>query len=282
MRIANVDGRLALLSETGALDVAEASGGRFSSDPQTVFERWDEFSAWARSAPPGTRQVEPGSLGAPSPRPRQIFAIGMNYLDHIEEIGASAPDTPSVFTKFLSSVACPQAVVSLPAGGSTDWEAELVAVISRPAYRVAEESAWDHVAGLTVGQDISERQLQTAGSPPQFSLGKSYGGFAPMGPWLVTPDELADADDLAIRCTLNGETVQSSRTSQLVFPVADLVARLSAVVTLMPGDVIFTGTPGGVGAGRTPPRFLQPGDVLVSEIEGIGSIEQRFVAEGAR
>jgi 2-keto-4-pentenoate hydratase/2-oxohepta-3-ene-1,7-dioic acid hydratase in catechol pathway len=140
------------------------------------------------------------------------------------------------------------------------------------------EEAWDHVAGLTIGQDLSERIMQLQGTFPQFSLGKSYPGFGPTGPWLVTPDEFADRDDLAISCSLSGEQMQSSRTSMMLYDVPELLVRLSAVCPLLPGDLIFSGTPSGIGNRRTPPRFIGPDDVLVSEIEGIGTLTTRFTA----
>jgi 2-keto-4-pentenoate hydratase/2-oxohepta-3-ene-1,7-dioic acid hydratase in catechol pathway len=160
-------------------------------------------------------------------------------------------------------------------GGSTDWEVELVAVIGRRADRVAESDAWAYVAGLTVGQDISDRKLQFAAGS-QFSMGKSRRGYGPIGPWVVTMDELDDPQDLALGCSVNGETMQDARTSDLIFDLPQLVAELSAVLPLLPGDVIFTGTPHGVGVARNPPRFLQPGDTLETWIEGIGTIRNRM------
>ena len=153
-----------------------------------------------------------------------------------------------------------------------------MAVIGRRAHRVPAARALDHVAGYAVGQDISERVLQLAGTPPQFSLGKSLPGYGPVGPCLVTLDEFADPGDLALGCEINGEPVQSSRTSQLIFGVPELVAKLSARLPLLPGDVIFTGTPSGVGLGRDPQRWLTHGDVLTSHIEGIGEMRHRFAA----
>jgi 2-keto-4-pentenoate hydratase/2-oxohepta-3-ene-1,7-dioic acid hydratase in catechol pathway len=187
-----------------------------------------------------------------------------------------SPDKPATFTKFPTCITGPCADIELPPG-AVDWEVELVVVIGVRAHRVAEDQAWRHVAGLTVGQDLSERLLQwSAGG--QFSLGKSFPGFGPMGPCLVTPEGLANPDDLAIGCTVNGEVVQKSRTSDMVFSVARLIAELSAVLPLLPGDVIFTGTPAGIGATRKPPRFLQPGDTLVSAIEGLGELRNRCIA----
>jgi 2-keto-4-pentenoate hydratase/2-oxohepta-3-ene-1,7-dioic acid hydratase in catechol pathway len=185
---------------------------------------------------------------------------------------------PPTFTKFVSSMSGPDSVVTLPPGGNTDWEVELVVVIGRTAQHVAEANAWDYVAGLSVGQDISERITQTAGPAPQFSLGKSFPGFAPVGPWLVTPDSVPDKDDLALGCSIDGEKVQDGHTSDLIFPVSSLIAKLSRIITLHPGDLIFTGTPSGVGLGRSPQRFLQDGQRLDSWIEGIGEVHQTFVA----
>jgi 2,4-didehydro-3-deoxy-L-rhamnonate hydrolase len=153
-----------------------------------------------------------------------------------------------------------------------------VAVIGRRAWQVPVDQALDYVAGYAVGQDVSERVLQLAATPPQFSMGKSLPGFGPVGPWLVTLDEFADPNDLELGCEINGEPVQAARTSQLIFSVPALIADLSASLPLLPGDVIFTGTPSGVGLGRTPPRWLADGDVLTSHIEGIGGMRHRFVA----
>lgn len=281
MRIANLSGRLALIVDGHAVDVEKASGGRFTADPQAVYARWEEFRQWAAQArlPEGTA-FDPAELGAPTPAPFQVVAAGLNYRDHAAESGFALPETmPPVFTKFATSVTGPVSEVTLPPGGHTDWEVELVVVIGTRAHRIRAESAWDHVAGLTVGQDLSERITQLEGPSPQFSLSKSFPGFAPMGPFLVTPDEFDDPDDLGLRCTVNGEEVQKSRTGDLIFPVPELLARLSSVIPLLPGDVVFTGTPAGVGLGRNPQRWLAPGDVLVSTIEGIGELRQRFTAQ---
>jgi 2,4-didehydro-3-deoxy-L-rhamnonate hydrolase len=185
---------------------------------------------------------------------------------------------PPVFTKFPSCITGPRGDITLPEGGHTDWEVELVAVIGRRAEHVSEAGALSYVAGYAAGQDISERILQSAATPPQFSLGKSLPGFGPIGPWLVTLDEFADPNDLELSCEISGEQMQHGRTSDLIFSVPALVARLSATLPLLPGDVIFTGTPAGVGLGRTPQRWLAPGDELVSRIEGIGELRHRFVA----
>ena len=283
MRIASKAGRAVLVSADGSrgLDVGKASSDRFGPAPQLVYENWDAFTAWAAGVADTVETdgdpLTPEELEAPSPSPRQVFAIGLNYKAHADESGFEHPVQPPTFTKFVSSFAGPVGELTLP-NDTVDWEIELVAVVGRTATRVAAADAWSHIAGLTVGQDFSERTLQLTGPAPQFSLGKSYPGFAPQGPWLVTPDELADPTDLALRCTLNGEVVQEGRTSQLIFSVAELVERLSAVTTLYPGDVVFTGTPAGVGAGRTPKWFLKPGDEVVSTIEGIGTLRHTCVS----
>ncbi|MFE9812945.1 fumarylacetoacetate hydrolase family protein [Streptomyces sp. NPDC005548] len=279
MRTANLLGRLVLVTEDAlAVDVAEASNGRFGPDPQSVFEHWAAFRTWAADSPlPTGRPFTAADLQSPAPAPRQIFAVGLNYRAHADESGFNAPDgLPPVFTKYVSSITGPVSEVRLPEGGHTDWEIELVAVVGERAHRVHEDDAWLHVAGLTAGQDLSERITQLTGPAPQFGVGKSFPGFTPMGPHLVTPDTFVDSDDLELRCAINGEEVQKGRTRDLICSVPALIARLSAIVPLLPGDVLFTGTPAGVGTGRSPQRWLSAGDELVSHIEGIGELRQTF------
>lgn len=282
MRIANLDGRAAVITGDGrrALDIARATDGRFGPDLTSVYDEWSDFCTWARTADlSAAAAFHPQVLGAPSPTPRQIFAVGLNYRDHAAEASAAVPEEPTVlFTKWASCLSGPVSTVSLPAAGHTDWEVELVAVIGSRTRRIDQDQAWAHVAGVTVGQDLSERISQNTGATPQFSLSKSLPGFGPTGPWLVTPDELADPDDLELGCHLNGEQVQKSRTSDMVFSVPVLIAWLSNHVTLLPGDLVFTGTPAGVGMGRTPPRYLQAGDRLTSYVTGLGELHQTFSA----
>lgn len=278
MRFGTLDGRFVLVRDDRALDVATGSAGTLPSDPVAALERWSEVVDWAASADwSGSVGITPDGLGAPVPAPRQVFAIALNYRPHAAEAGFVAPDEPLVFTKFPSSIAGPVTTVELPEG-HVDWEIEVVAVVGRGGYRIPRAEAWDAIAGLTVGQDLSERVLQLTGTPPQFSLAKSHPGFGPTGPVVVTPDELPDRDDVGFASRIGDEVIQHGRTSELIFPVDDLVARLSAVCRLLPGDLIFTGTPAGVGNRRTPPRFLQPGETLVSSVDGIGEIRQTFVA----
>ncbi|HZT66861.1 MAG TPA: fumarylacetoacetate hydrolase family protein [Acidimicrobiales bacterium] len=275
MKLANIRGRAALVLGDEIADVETVSGGRFGPEIMSLYDDWAAFAAFAATVSAGSAPLVEAGLGNPVPAPRQVFAIGLNYRSHAEESGMGVPTVPATFTKFPACLAGPFDDVHIP-GDTVDWEVELVAVIGARADRVDEADAWANVAGVTVGQDISDRTLQfSAGS--QFSLGKSWRGFGPLGPWVVSVDELADPDDLALSCAVNGEKMQDARTSDLIFSVPRLIAELSAVVPLLPGDVIFTGTPAGVGAVRQPPRFLQPGDVLESWIEGIGTIRNRCV-----
>jgi 2-keto-4-pentenoate hydratase/2-oxohepta-3-ene-1,7-dioic acid hydratase in catechol pathway len=279
MRIASQHGRLVVVDGDRALDVAKASQGRFGPDPDSVYASWDEFVEWVRdSAPAPSDPLRFEDLEQPVRRPAQGFAIGLNYRAHAAEAGVTASDdAPAVFTKFPSCLSGPTAAIELPSQ-EVDWEVELVVVIGRRAQRVAAEDAWSYVAGLTVGQDISERMVQLAGPMPQFSLGKSFAGFGPIGPWVVTPDEFDNPDDLRVECSVDGRVLQEGRTSQMIFSVSQLVAQLSAVCPLLPGDLIFTGTPPGVGWARNPKEWLVPGTTLVSEIEGIGELRNPITA----
>jgi len=275
MRIANCNGRAVLVIGDSIADIAQTSNGRFGHDPMDVYERWTEFVEFAASVTAGTAPLVEADLCCPVPAPRQVFAIGLNYRSHAEESGMTVPSVPATFTKFPASLSGPFDDIEI-INGTVDWEVELVAVIGTRADRVAETDAWSHIAGLTVGQDISDRTLQFAAGG-QFSLGKSRRGYGPMGPWVVTADELPDPNDLALGCSVDGETVQDARTSDLIFGIPQLVAELSAVMPLLPGDVIFTGTPAGVGVARKPARFLAAGQILETWIEGIGTIRNRCV-----
>jgi 2-keto-4-pentenoate hydratase/2-oxohepta-3-ene-1,7-dioic acid hydratase in catechol pathway len=277
MRFGTRDGRFVLLADGRALDVRAASAGDLPWEPLAALERWDEVRAfadsadWAQAGP-----LEESCLGPPVPCPRQVFAVALNYRPHAAEAGFVPPESPLVFTKFPTCVTGPDATVRLP-GSKVDWEVEVVVVIGRGGYGIGRSQAWDAIAGITCGQDLSERVLQLAGAPAQFCLGKSFPGFGPTGPVAVTPDELPDRDDIGFASWLDGEPLQQGRTSEMIFPVDDLVTRLSAVCPLLPGDLIFTGTPAGVGNRMQPPRYLRPGETLTSRVDGVGEIRQRFV-----
>jgi len=283
MRVAAIGNRLCIVREDGAVDVERASGGAFSAEPQLAFERWDELRSWwaaneATAAASAAVDFGPADLGPPVPAPRQIFAIGLNYRDHAAEAGLDLPEGhPVVFAKFPASVTGPHASVELPSN-AVDFEAELVVVISAGGHRISRDDAWSHIAGLTLGQDLSERLVQWRGPSPQFSLGKSYPGFSPIGPVVVTPEEFPDLDDIAIGCSLNGQAMQDGTSGDMVFTIPELVEQLSAVVDLLPGDLIFTGTPAGIGWTRDPRVVLRPGDRLVTTSDVIGEMTTTFTA----
>ena len=230
-----------------------------------------------RDAPSRTGEVLPFEaidLRAPVPRPGKIICIGLNYRDHAEEAGLPVPTEPLVFAKHSTAVVGTGAVIRVPSFVQRpDWEAELAIVIGREGSSISAAAAPDHVLGYTCLNDVSARDIQASES--QWVRAKSFDTFAPMGPWITTADSIDDPQDLAIRCLINGEIVQDSRTSQMVFGVAEIIEFVSRQVTLLPGDVIATGTPPGVGVGMTPPRFLQDGDVVTVEIESIGQLSNQ-------
>jgi len=266
------------VSDEGLIDVATRSNGAFSASLDKCIHQLGALHAWYESTRPVPDEpITPDKLYGDSrlgpivSTPHQIFAVGINYRDHAKEMHHTLPNEPMIFTKFASALTSPNSDVSLPSS-TTDFEAELVVVVGKSARDVSASDALSIVAGYCVGQDYSERTLQMKGQPAQFSLGKSFRNFAPIGPWLTTSDEIADPNALTITCRVNNEKFQDSNTSNMVFDVATIVSYLSRVVELRTGDLIFTGTPHGVGQGRTPPVFLKSGDVVVTQIEQLGQI----------
>ena len=216
---------------------------------------------------------------APVQKPEKILCIGLNYADHAAESNMPIPSEPVVFSKFSSTIIGPGDAIRLPSvTRSIDYEVELVVVIGTAGKDISESDAMDHVAGYTVGHDVSARDFQLEKPGGQWLLGKTFETFAPLGPDVVTPDEAGDPHNLGIRCILNGETVQDSNTAQLIFRVDQLIAYLSRVITLQPGDLIFTGTPPGVGMARDPQLWLKAGDTVVCEVDGIGRLENPVVS----
>lgn len=281
MRLANLAGKAVLLVDGGAVDIERLTDGKFGPTVRSVLDDWEAFQAAVSGT--AVEVVAPApydvkDLGAPVPEPRQVFAVGLNYMGHANESGVEPPKYPLVFTKFPNSLAGPAATVALPTPG-VDYEAELVVVIGKGGFKISEDNAWAHVAGLAVGQDLSEREVQHRGPMQQFSLGKSFPGFSPFGPAVVTPDELETPEDLAIRCLVGDEVLQESRTGDLIFSIPELIAYISGICPISAGDLIFTGTPEGVGMGHTPPRWLRPGETLVTEIEGLGRLENLFAQD---
>lgn len=276
MKIANVAGRAHLVVDGRLVDVEQASGGRLPSDPMALIPRLEE--AADLPVPPDAPSVESATLAPPVPRPSKILAIGLNYRGHAEESGLEIPEEPVVFTKLPSALVGPTDEIVIPGGRvRVDWEAELVVCIGKRGKRIRREAAWSHVAGLTAGQDISDREEQFR-ALRQFTMAKSFDTYAPIGPVLVTLDEVANPDDLAIECRVDGKIVQSSRTGDLIFSVPELIEWCSRICTLEPGDLIYTGTPSGVGDSRQPPRYLAPGNLVETTIEGIGTMRNPVVA----
>ncbi len=269
---ANVDGRACLVENDAYFDLERISEGSISADPMEALGRNDEFHAIAASLESHESDgvISEATVDAPAPRPRNSFGVGLNYKDHAEESKMDLPSVPVVFTKYPSCISGPFDDVLLR-GDSNDYEAELVVVIGRTTRDITADQAWSYVAGLTVGQDISDRALQLAARPAHFGLGKSRDSYGPTGPMLLSPDSFADPNDLHITCDINGDRRQDAQTSSLIFDVPFLVSYLSEIMTLEPGDTIFTGTPAGVG--MPDKRFLKPGDVIRTTVEGIGVME---------
>lgn len=214
------------------------------------------------------------------PKPDKIICIGLNYSDHAAETGATLPNVPVVFNKFPTAILAHGKPIVLPARTQeVDYEAELVIVIGRGGRHIARERAYEHVAGYCCGNDVSARDWQIRRPGGQWLLGKSFDTFAPIGPVLTTADEIPDPGKLKIQLRLNGRVMQDSTTANLIFPVDELIAAISSVCTLAPGDLIFTGTPSGVGFTRQPPVFLRPGDEVEVEIEKLGVLRNPVVAE---
>ncbi len=275
-RLLNVDGRAALEDGGHWYDLASLSGDPSLADPMAAVARASELHDLAERCAGATAggPVAGAPLGPPVPLPRQVFGIGLNYRDHAGESGMDLPPAPLTFTKFPSCIVGPFDDIPL-SGDLVDWEAELVAVIGTRTTAVPVDEAWGSVAGLMLGQDISDRAVQLVGSPAQFCLGKSFAGYGPTGPALVSVDSFADPDDIALWCDVAGERMQEARSNQLIFDVPTLVAYLSSITTLYPGDLIFTGTPSGVGMARG--RFLAAGEAVVSGAEVIGELRNSCV-----
>jgi 2-keto-4-pentenoate hydratase/2-oxohepta-3-ene-1,7-dioic acid hydratase in catechol pathway len=226
--------------------------------------------------------LEQVKLVPPIPSPEKIICIGLNYADHAAETGKPAPSEPVVFSKFPTAISGDWCPIVLPrVSQEVDYEAELVVVIGRGGRNIPKERAREHIAAYCCGNDVSARDWQIRKPGGQWLLGKSFDTFAPIGPRLVTADEIPDPGNLAIQLRLNGQVMQNSSTAQLIFPVEELIAYVSQVCTLAPGDLLFTGTPPGVGVARKPPVFLQPGDTVEVEIESLGVLRNPVVAEKA-
>ena len=275
-RLANVGSRGALVDGDHYYDLEGLADGALGSDPMAALTSpglLAELASDLDGRQP-TGLVAEAILDPPVPRPRNSYGVGLNYRSHAEEASMEIPDVPLVFTKFPSCITGPFDEVRLRSD-RCDYEGELVVVVGPGGADIDPADAWDHVVGLTIGQDVSDRHAQFMTQPPQFNLGKSFDTFGPIGPVVVSPDCFDDPDDLALTPHVNGEARQDDRTSNMVFPVADLVAFLSRITTLATGDIIFTGTPDGIGAAQG--LFLADGDVITTTIDGIGTMTNACV-----
>ncbi len=281
MRVAraSVEGhhRVLLARTDGPWHVLSGPPGDDPADTAALVETWPAVLAAFTAGQVRPVDLDESTLLCPLVRPGKVLAIGLNYLDHIEETGLATPDRPLLFAKFLNTLAGPYDDVEIDERLTEqgDYEVELAAVIGRRVRRLPEAQGLDAVFGYTVANDISARDAQF--SDGQFDRSKSFDGFLPMGPWLTTRDEVSDPQALALRCRVKDEVRQDSSTKQMLFPVAHLVHYLSLGMTLEPGDVLLTGTPSGVGHGRRPPSYLRPGDVVECEVEGLGAIANTIV-----
>lgn len=231
--------------------------------------------ALRESAPLRLKDVK---LLAPIPRPRKLLCVGLNYMDHARETGAEIPSVPTIFNKFATAVIGPGANIVLPrVSQAPDYEAEFAFVIGGGGRHISGDDWREHVFGYTIMNDVSARDYQRATS--QWLMGKTFDTFAPLGPWIVTADEIEDPHSLDIRMEINGEELQNSNTRELIFKIPELIAFLSSVFTLEPGDIVSTGTPSGVGFARKPPRYLRSGDDVVVKIPAIGELRNPVVAE---
>lgn len=281
----NNEPRLGALVDDRVIDLAQASGGDLPSNMRSFLEEGEAAMEKARSLVAGASAgeglpVDSVKLMAPVLNPTKVVAIGLNYMDHCREQNIDPPDRPTIFTKFPSSIVGPGDEIRWDPSltQEVDYEAELAVVIGRSARRVGEDEALDYVAGYTICHDVSARDLQFGDG--QWVRGKSLDTFCPLGPYLVTADEIDDPHDLVIRCTVNDEVLQDSNTKELIFKIPYLIHYCSQAFTLLPGDVITTGTPDGVGVFRDPKIFLKNGDVVTVEVEGLGQLTNQCVQEG--
>jgi 2-keto-4-pentenoate hydratase/2-oxohepta-3-ene-1,7-dioic acid hydratase in catechol pathway len=265
------DGRVLGLRNAGFADLLSVIAGG-----DEARRRIEQFAA---EAPPSAfAELAAVRLRAPIPRPPKVICVGLNFADHAAESGLPIPKVPTIFSKFSTAVIGPGEPIVLPRSSTQpDYEAELAFVIGKGGRYIPAARWQEHVFGYTNFNDVSARDYQTATT--QWLMGKTFDTFAPMGPWLVTADEIADPHALEIACEINGEVLQHSNTRQFIFRIPELIAFLSSVFTLEAGDVVSTGTPPGVGFARKPPRFLKPGDEVVVRIQGLGELRNPVVAE---
>jgi len=271
-KLANIVGRAALIDGENYYDLETISNGDFDKDTSSALNNLEglkKLSSGLSEAEP-TGSLKDVRIDAPVSAPKNCFAVGLNYRNHAEEAGMDIPVVPMIFTKHTTCLVGPNSDIEMRSD-HVDYEAELVVVIGKPGKDINKDNAWDHVAGLCIGQDISDRKVQFSSKPPQFNLGKSFDTFGPIGPYLVSPDGLKDKQSLQIECKVNEEIRQKDNTNDLIFDIPSIISYLSEIVTLNTGDVIFTGTPGGVGVMEG--KFLKEGDIVTTSIKGLGVLK---------
>ena len=269
--LGNINNRAVLIHGDNYFDIESASNGAVSSNPMHAITQLAELhalSAQLNTLTP-TGNLAGVTVGPPIPQPKNCFAVGLNYKSHAAESAMELPTNPLVFTKFPSCLVGPTADVELRSD-AVDYEVELVVVIGTAGKDIDASDAWSHVAGVTIGQDISDRMVQFAAQPPHFDLGKSFDTFGPIGPFMYSTDHFSNLNDFNLETRINDEVRQSDTTKNLIFDVPFLIQYLSHITTLSPGDIIFTGTPDGVGAAQG--KFLRDGDVITTTINGIGTM----------
>jgi len=276
------EAHLGAVRDDWVIDLASASNGRLPSDMLTFLQQGEAAIQLAQEVERSVTTalaLSEVTLLAPVPNPSKVVAIGLNYMDHCREQGHEPPKAPIIFTKFPSAIVGPGAAIRWDPAltEQVDYEAELAVVMGRTARRVSAAEALDYVAGYTLCNDVSARDLQFGDG--QWVRGKSLDTFCPLGPWLVTRDEIADPHNLAIRCTVNDDVLQDSTTAEMIFRLPQLIEFISRAFSLLPGDVIVTGTPDGVGVFRSPQLFLKDGDVVTVEIEGLGQLTNHCIEE---
>lgn len=271
--LGNVEGRASLVKDGRYFDLERITRARFTHDFGEALQRFEElhglYDELSSREPDG--DIATANLLAPCGPLTNVFAIGKNYADHAQEFGDTGPppEVPLVFSKFPGCITGPRSQVRLGAP-KVDYEAEMVVVIGREGHGIEKHNAWDHVSGITAGQDLSDRELQFAMKPPHFDLGKSRDGFGPIGPLLASPRNYPDPNNIELSCLVNGELRQNAQSSAMIHSVPAIIEYISSCLTLRPGDIIFTGTPAGVGLATG--RFLKPDDQVVTVLEGVGEL----------
>jgi 2-keto-4-pentenoate hydratase/2-oxohepta-3-ene-1,7-dioic acid hydratase in catechol pathway len=275
-KLGSIKGRAVLISEDNYYDLETISKGKLSSSTLEALHHMDLLNDLNENLNnlDATGAVDTINFDSPVSAPKNCYAVGLNYRNHAEEAGMQIPEVPMIFTKHTTCLVGATSDIEMRSN-YVDYEAELIVVIGRQGKNISKSEAWSHIAGVCIGQDISDRPAQFAASPAQFNLGKSFDTFGPMGPYLVSPDLVNAEQGLSIECRVNDEIRQSDNTNDLIFDVPDIIAYLSEILTLNVGDVIFTGTPGGVGVMEG--KFLKDGDILTTSIEGLGTMTNKCV-----